>query len=103
MLKHFLALILLSIIAIFFLHQFAIFLHFIAYGHAWLADKLMLLFSNSNIGYLVSHVLALVLIPLIVALIPAFIYWLIRRGEMPHLILITWIIWIMLVTIIALH
>lgn len=103
MLKHILLLIVLSIIVIIGLHQLALFLHWIGYGHAWLAGKFNLLFSGISFGFLISRVLALIIIPLIVALIPAFIYWLIKRSEMPHLFLVVWIIWIMLITIIALH
>lgn len=103
MLKHILLLIVLSIVVIIGLHQLAIFLHWIGYGHAWLAGKFNLLFSGISFGFLISRVLALIIIPLIVSLIPAFIYWLIKRSEMPHLFLVVWIIWIMLITIIALH
>ena len=103
MLKHILLLIVLSIIVIIGIHQLAIFLHWIGYGHAWLVGKFNLLFSTVSFGYLIGNVLTLIFIPLIFALIPAFIYWIFKRSEMPHLFLVVWIIWIMLITIIALH
>jgi hypothetical protein len=98
-----LLLVVLSIVVTLFIHELTLFLHFVGFLHAWLTDKLLLVFSNTSVGSLISHVITLVLLPLIVALIPAFIYWLFRRGEMPHLYLFTWVIWIMLITIIALR
>jgi hypothetical protein len=103
MLRHVLALIIFSILIILFRSEFAVFLHYIGYWHSWLGEKMLLLFSTSTTGELVSHVLALVLIPILIALIPAFLYWVIRRHEMPYLAIVTWILWIILSTIVVLR
>lgn len=103
MLKHVLLLIILSIVAILFIHQLTHFLLYIGYSHTWLSRVFQAILSGFNAGRMVSHILALVIIPFIFALIPAFIYWIIKRGEMPHLMTLVWIIWIMLTTIIALR
>jgi uncharacterized membrane protein len=102
MLKTFLGLIVLSILVILFKSQFADVLHWVASLHAILSDKFVLLFSGSSAGLLIAHVLSLVIIPIVIALIPAFIYWLIYRTEMPHWLVIVWIVWVMLATIIGL-
>lgn len=103
MLKHILALITLSIIVILFLPQFAVCLHYIGQFHSWVAELLLNVFSSSEVGRLITRVLALLLIPLIIALFPAFLFWVARRREMPHLATVTWILWVMLATIIALR
>lgn len=101
-LKHFLALIVFSIIALFLKSLLAKFLHLLGAFHQWLAHVLALLFTWSSFGGTISQILALTFAPMIAALIPAFIYWLIKRCEMPYLYLVTWIIWVMLATLLAL-
>jgi hypothetical protein len=103
MLRHILALIIFSIVVILFRAQFGEFLHFVGYWHTWLGSKLLMIFSTSNTGELISHVLALVFIPIIISLIPAFIFWVFRRREMPYMVTVTWVLWIILATIIALR
>ena len=101
MLKHGLAFITLSIIAMLFLPQLTAFLHLMGHAYGWLADKLFAIFSDTQMGKLISHVLALMGIPLIIALIPAFFYWIVRRHEMPYFAMLLWLVWVMLVTIVA--
>lgn len=102
MLKTFLGLIVLSILVILFKSQFADVLHWVASMHNLLSDKLVSLFSSSSAGVLVAHLLSLVIIPIIIALIPAFVYWLIYRSEMPNWLAVVWVVWVMLATIIGL-
>lgn len=102
MLKTFLGLIVLSILVILFKAQFADLLHLVASWHGWVSDKFASLFSGSSSGLLVAHILSLVIIPIIIALIPAFIFWLIYRSEMPHWLVVVWVVWVMLATIIGL-
>jgi hypothetical protein len=101
MLKTFLGLIVLSILVILFKAQFADLLHMVASLHNMASDKLASLFSGSSAGLLVAHLLSLVIIPILIALIPAFIYWIIYRSEMPHWLVIVWVVWVMLATVIG--
>lgn len=101
MLKTFLGLIALSILVVLFKAQFAELIHAIASLHNMISDKLAGLLTGFSAGALVAHLLSLVLIPIIVALIPAFIYWIIYRSEMPHWLVVVWVIWVMLATIIG--
>ncbi len=62
------------------------------------------LYSSINlklVPYLVNdavrHILLMVLIPVIIAGIPALIYRLIKKQTMPHYLLCTWVIWLILV------
>ena len=96
-----LVLIILSILAVFFLPEVRIVLHWIADAHQFLLDKLALLIHGDHTAKIVRLTLALVLVPLIIALIPAFIYWLFKRRMMPNYMAVVWVIWFGLVTILA--
>jgi len=102
MLKTFLGLIVLSVLVILFKTQFTDLLHMVAEFHNFASDKLAGLFAGSSAGELAAHIISLVIIPIIVGLIPAFIYWIFYRTEMPHWIVVVWVVWVMLATIIGL-
>lgn len=102
MLKTFLGLIVLSIVVVLFKAQFTDVLHLVARFHDGVSEVLVNLFPKTAIGVLVAHLLALVFIPVVIALIPCFIYWLIYRTEMPNWLVIVWAVWVMLATIIGL-
>jgi len=96
-----LILILLSVLAVFFIPEVRIILHGIADAHHFLLDKLALLIKGDYAAKIIRTTLALVLIPLILALIPAFIYWLFKRRMMPNYMAVVWVIWFVLITILA--
>lgn len=54
-------------------------------------------FNNTDLGIMIRRVLTLVLLPVIISGIPALIYRLIKRQNMPYYIEITWIIWLIIV------
>lgn len=91
----------LSIVAILLMHQIHIVLQWIADAHLFLSDKLAILIHGDSWLRIARMSLALIIIPLVVALIPAFIYWLFKRHSMPNIMTVIWIIWVVLVTIIA--
>lgn len=62
-----------------------------------------LVFSNGMIGRIIRQVLALTLTPVILAGIPAIIYWIYSRRTLPHLAFIIWGLWFMLVLVLACH
>jgi hypothetical protein len=63
-------------------------------AQAFLITKLHLLLPEFGIKSLVVKVIVLLLVPLLLSLIVTFIYWLIKRREIPHLLELTWIMWI---------
>lgn len=101
MLKHILLLILASLVAILFFHPLAIFLHSIVFLHNEIIRFLGNIFSNDLWGILAKQTLGLVLIPLIVAAIPAFIYWLYSRKQWHYFYSLLWVVWVMIVICIA--
>lgn len=94
-------LIALSIIAIFFLSEIRMVLHWISDAHTFLLDKLALVIHGGELARVIRMTLALVIVPLIIALIPAFIYWIFRRRMMPNYMAIVWMIWFILITLLA--
>lgn len=103
MLRHIALLILLSIIAIFLLHEIGLLLNILVYLHNMIAHFLSGIFSNSTIGKLFSRAISLMLAPIIITALPGFIYWLLTRRELNYVYLFAWIVWIMLVTCLAVH
>ena len=59
--------------------------------------KITPIFSVIKYGSLIRNVIALVLIPVIIAGIPALLYRAIKRHNMPYFIEITWILWLIIV------
>jgi hypothetical protein len=55
------------------------------------------IFNNTDLGIMIRRVLTLVLLPVMISGIPALIYRLIKRQNMPYYIEITWIIWLIIV------
>jgi hypothetical protein len=96
-----LILIILSILAVFFLREFHIALHWIAEAHQYLLNKLVLIIPGDQTGRIIRTSMALIIIALVFALIPAFIYWLFRRRMMPEYLTVVWVIWFVLITILA--
>lgn len=103
MVRTILLLIIFSIIVILFMHSFSEFLHLIEQLHSFIAGKLALILSNNSTGIWIRSVLALILIPLVVGLVPAALYALIRRSTMPYLSEVMWFTWLLLATTLALH
>jgi hypothetical protein len=101
MLKHILLLILASLVAVLFFHPLAIFLHSIVFLHNEIIRILGSIFSNDVWGILAKQTIGLVLIPLIVAAIPAFIYRLYSHKEWHYFYAFLWIVWVMIVICVA--
>lgn len=92
-----LLLIVLSVAVVFFTREISFVLHWMAAGHQYLVEKLALLIANRSLRLTA----ALILAPLLLALIPAFIYWIFKRKMLPDYFAVVWVIWFILVTLIA--
>lgn len=102
MAKQLILLILLSACAVLFQNQLGAFLNALVYVHAGITQALQIAFSEGNIGVLIQNVIALLLLPLVFAIIIATIYWLFKRTPMPQTMAIIWVVWLVLaVAIIA--
>lgn len=96
-----LLLIVLSVLVIFFTKEIQIVLHWIAQAHDFLLNKLVLLINGDKTAKLIQLSLSLIIIPLVLALIPAFIYWIFKRRMMRDYLAVVWVIWFILVTIVT--
>ncbi len=54
------------------------------------------IFSSSELGILIRKIITLVMIPVLIAAIPALVYYAIKRRQMPYFIQITWILWLVI-------
>lgn len=60
-----------------------------------------IIFSNGVVGHVARQIITLTLTPLVMAGIPALIYWLFTRRALPYFGHIIWGLWLMLVIILA--
>lgn len=97
MLRQSLIYLLLSILVVIFAKYAHLLIVYIDMLYAYLNVFLDGIFSRSGIGTLLRKVILLTLIPLIIALIPALIYQLIKGKQMPYLIELTWCLWLVIV------
>ena len=92
-----------SILCVLFVTQFGFFLHGVTKVHDVLAHGLAIIFSGSHIGLFIKETLSLLIIPVVIALIPGGIYWVVKRKSMPYLMVLVWVAWIMLATVLTIE
>jgi hypothetical protein len=95
MLKHIVAIIVVSIgtvMAMLYLQQG---LQMLLSVHDWIAQVLAQVFSGGQAGSITKNLIALLAAPIIIALVPAIIYWIIKRSWFPYFMQIVWVIWLM--------
>lgn len=97
MLRHTLIYLALSILVVLFAKYIHLLVLYIDVFFTYVNVKLTPIFSQTGWGFLIRNILALVLLPVILTAIPAFVYKLIKGGDMPHFIAITWVIWTVIV------
>jgi len=103
MFRQALLLIIFSAIAVFFIKEFTVVLHYLYRFYQWLLGYIAPIISNGTLGHLIRGVILLTVIPLIVAGIPAGLYWVINRKPLPIMSHLVWITWILLVAMLSLH
>ena len=92
----------LSIIIIFCLKELAYLFHFIIYWHNLVMHGLTRVFAGNNMGIILRNVSALVLLPLIIALVPAGIFRFVAHREFEYFSHCLWASWLILATILVL-
>lgn len=68
-------------------------LQYLVAGHDWVNQMLMQVFSGGQAGNLTRELIALLAIPVLVGLIPAIIYWAVKRHWFPYFMEIVWVVW----------
>ncbi len=102
MLKHFLRLLIASLLVLILTKYFAIALNWLLTAHKQISHAMKAVFSGGSIGTIILQLVALMLIPAVATAIPAGIYWAINRKQMPYILETLWVFWIVLATTIVL-
>jgi len=94
MIKQSIALLALSIVIIFTMSYAQHAIQLLIDSHDWISQQLMDVFSGGNAGNIARGLIALLSVPVLVALIPSVIYWIARRHWFPYFMEIVWIVWL---------
>src|SRR5690348_5743189 len=94
MLKHIVALIVLSLAIVLAMPYAQMGVQWLLAAHDWVAQLLTEVFSGGQAGNIAREFLALLSIPLAIALIPSIIYWFLRRHWFPYFMPIFWVVWL---------
>lgn len=97
MLRQSLIYLLLSILIVIFAEHVQLLIVYIDMAYTYFNYKLSPIFNYSAIGIMIRKVLSLVVIPIMLAAIPALIYRLIKGNHMPYFIQLTWFLWLIIV------
>lgn len=97
MLKQSLVYLVLSILIVVFAQYAHLMMVYIVTFYTFIMVKITPIFSGTPYGIMIRNVVSLVLIPVIIAGIPALIYRAIKGHNMPYFIEITWVLWLMIV------
>lgn len=101
LLKHILALLLFSVLFVLsmpYMHQAA---QWLVQTHEIIGNHLKDLFQGGQAGMMAKQLIALLALPLLVGLIPALIFWILRRQWMSSFIHIVWAVWLLQVGVLA--
>jgi len=62
--------------------------------HNWVSDMLTEVFKGSEAGDTTRALISLLAIPVAIGLIPAAIYWLLKRSWFPYFMQCVWVVWL---------
>src|SRR3990167_11420877 len=95
MLKHIIALLVVSVVVVLFMPYAQQAIQLLITSHDWIAQALADIFAGSKAGLIAKELIALLSVPLLAGLVPAIIYWLFRRHWLPCFMEIVWVIWLL--------
>jgi hypothetical protein len=94
MLKQSLLYLILSAVVIFFSLYAKLLFMYMDLLYMTINQALKPVFGSGVAGELMRDMISLMLIPLVIAAIPALLYWLIKRKKMPYFTELTWFLWL---------
>lgn len=68
-------------------------IEFMLTAHDWVSQLLTEVFSVGQAGNIVRGLIALLSIPVIAGLVPALVYWMIKRHWFPYFMEVVWVVW----------
>ncbi len=95
MFKQFFAMVVFSVLIIFSMSYAQVAIQTLVTAHDWISHALTEVFSGGQVGNLLRGLLALLCIPFLVGLVPAALYYIVRRRFFPYFMQIAWIIWLL--------
>lgn len=96
-LKQSLIYLVLSILVVFFARYAHLLIVYIELFFTYINIQLTPIFSPTGWGLLVRKTLVLLILPIILVGIPALIYRLIKGKDLPHFLVIVWVVWTIIV------
>jgi hypothetical protein len=103
MFKQFLLIVILTAVAVFFMKELAAILYALGHVQNFLINKTVALLPKDTVFKFVSELIILVVIPILISLLFAFVYWLVKHREMPKLINLIWLLWVISLLIFVLQ
>lgn len=94
MIKQVIALIALSIAIILSMSYAQHGLQWLISTHDWVSQILTEVFSGGQAGMLARGLIALLSVPVFIGLVPALVYWVVRRNWFPYFMEIVWVAWL---------
>lgn len=94
MLKQIIILVLLSAVIVFFMSYTQEGIQWLVNAHEWMLQVLSDIFSGGEAATLIKSLLALLGIPFLAGLIPAMIYWIMKRSWFPYFMQVVWAVWL---------
>lgn len=94
MLKHVVALVALTIVVILFMSRIQQGLGFLVSAHDWVDDPLKQVFSPGTTGNMIRELLALLVVPVLLSLVPILAYWLGKHALFPWTLHLVWALWL---------
>ena len=95
MIKHMIALIVLSTLIVMSMSHAQQAVQLLMDAHEWISQLLTEVFSGGQAGNLARGLIALLAIPFLAAFVPTLIYWVLRRNWFPYFLQIVWIVWLL--------
>ncbi len=97
MVRQSLVYLLLSIIIVVFAQYAHLLVVYIDMFFTYINVQLTPVFSQTGWGLMIRKIIVLMLLPILIAAVPALIYRGVKGKEMPHFIAIIWISWVIIV------
>lgn len=101
--KHILILLLISIISIIWIKEIAHALHYLMHIYIVLSKMLSRFVIGGYVIAVIRQSIVLMMIPIFIAMIPAGLYWLVKRRIMPYLCETLYVAWFVMVATLALY
>lgn len=67
-------------------------LQYMITAHDWISDLLTQVFSGGQAGNIIRNTLSLLAIPVLIAFVPALIYWIVKRSWFPYFAEMIWVV-----------